>query len=697
MAKNILYHFLLGFELDALEQGIKIEHDVNKNNVAYYRIPLPENDSFNTLTLKLLNHHISIYCNESDSNPFLSQYHYTGHFADSQGNTWRSHVFYNERDAIIHSDHSVTSQLPPCSSSYAVEESLIKPPFSEEHVAYIAEAAIKPIMSTLRTSFISRVNALEQDYQRLENEACLLSAAPHGEKYKAKLFEVRAVLQKLSPLVRHSYYEAIQKFINCLLDNLKTRAQTPIDSSEPERFSAPQDKSISFFSAASSSVPKKSKELPSLDRKIDAFAQHFASLKHESLEVRSRLFPDLYSSLNAFYLPDAFGKTSPLSEKELIQLHQLHSELISQGAQDFKFCLLKGSKAHFELASNMKIFHQLLSVQNLELALHIRGKDLLDFILQYGDKSLLKMSLNVRSKSFRSPVHACIDLHSPAMSMQDCLSVLLKHGASLYQRAENGLPLGHVILSDKTSSLRRALPSTLLDSPEFFTHLIATLSQRLQSLPDLTEYERLNLRNALKEYKYKKINAEWVRYLQQFTASRSVLSPVDNNSAVKYIQEEAPVHLRKVMDDLDFLRTDSKKRKLEIKYLSLCTEQDRYQWLLANGNYLKIAVDVINELNVYKELVNLMPYEMFKEHLVNSLAIKTQEIETAINCLLAERTSGKRKPSSRRSIAGELLTKEIQQEHAALNKNIGLLKMNKHLFIQSEAEETHEEIQKLTP
>ncbi|MCL5272267.1 MAG: hypothetical protein M1486_02945 [Gammaproteobacteria bacterium] len=72
MAKNILYHFLLGFELDALEQGIKIEHDVNKNNVAYYRIPLPENDSFNTLTLKLLNHHISIYCNESDSNPFLS-------------------------------------------------------------------------------------------------------------------------------------------------------------------------------------------------------------------------------------------------------------------------------------------------------------------------------------------------------------------------------------------------------------------------------------------------------------------------------------------------------------------------------------------------------------------------------------------------------------------------------------------------
>lgn len=93
MSKNTLYQFLIGFESQVQEQGVKIEYDINRKGIVYIRIPFTISDVLCISDLRLKNHHLSIYSNEDNANPFLSQYHYTCIIEDNQGFTWRSHIF----------------------------------------------------------------------------------------------------------------------------------------------------------------------------------------------------------------------------------------------------------------------------------------------------------------------------------------------------------------------------------------------------------------------------------------------------------------------------------------------------------------------------------------------------------------------------------------------------------------------------
>lgn len=679
MAKNTLYQFLVAFKPQIQEQGIIIEQSVNRHGVAYALIPLPTNDSFNSATLTLLNHHISIYCTENDSNPFLSQYHYTACVSDNRGSVWRAHVFFNERDLIVHNDFLLLSQ-PSTSMATVSNEENLTPLFSDEPILLMAETAIQSIMPTLRASFVNKVLVLEQEYQGLEKEASILSVNPFAEEYRLKLAELSSVLKQLSPLVRHSYYEGIQKFINSLLANLAPQAQPQADPSMAE--SSSQEKSWSFFTSTTNNIPRERKKLRPDDykteAKIEELVKNYSKLKGLSTEERARQFPDLYAQLNALHLDI---ETISLSAAALAQLHQLHREMLTQGEHDFKYCLLKGSTAHFEIAAKMKPFHHLLSTQNLELALHIRNKNLLDFILHYGDDSLIKMPISVKNKLFRSPVHACVDLDSPSTPMQECLKVLLIHGASLYQRDNDGLPLGHTIMSRKSSTLRYALYSysrsdAITDSPHFYSHLIATLRQRLQCNPGMERDEQLGLIHAIKEYKYRKVAAEWSKFLQNYPASKSILLAVKDGGLL--FSEKTPPVLIKLIDDLDYLKISAKKSKLEVYYLSNCSDKDRAQWFLEKGVFYRDSVKNVDVIMPYDNLLGLIPFEVFKTKMINDLESQIMSIQTAIDFLNLETSSGKGKKNtkvlSQRTLASKYLQKEMEQSQMQLNRTINILK-----------------------
>lgn len=104
MSRNPLYHFLKSFPHYAEAIGLKPEHDLNRNNQAYVRLPLRNDMDVSLGKLRLQNHHISIYQNEDQDNPWLSQYHHTAYFIDDFDNLYQSHVYFNEKETVIHSD-----------------------------------------------------------------------------------------------------------------------------------------------------------------------------------------------------------------------------------------------------------------------------------------------------------------------------------------------------------------------------------------------------------------------------------------------------------------------------------------------------------------------------------------------------------------------------------------------------------------
>lgn len=676
MAYNTLYQFLFGFK----PPGITIEHGKNRRDVAYIRIPIATTDASNTPNLGLQNHHISIYSNEDSTNPFLSQYHYTSTITDNRGITWYSHVFFNERDSVIHSDHrSISPSMASSSTDPAIESQTI-PLFLDEQIILIAEKTTKSIMGKLRACFTNKISSLEQDYQRLEKEASDLSVDPFGEEYRTKLEEICVVLQNLSPLVKHSYYNDIQKFISGLLHRVNRPAQAETHAYEAN-CSSSHENSLSFFRDAPVTIPKKHKKIPTIDSKANALIEKFESLKSAPFNQRAREFPDFFAQLNTFYLPQAYGRTAPLSASILIRLRQLHHNLLALGQQDFQWCLLKGDELHFELASKMKVFHQLLSAQNLELALHMGNSDLLEFILTYGDSSLIKMPVSVKDKVFRSSVHACVGLDDASTPMQNCLTVLLGHGASLYQRADNGLPLGHVILSNKKSTLRHGLNylGSPLESPDFFTHLIACLTQRLKSQPEMDEIEKLYLNRSMEEYEYKKTIARSTKCVQQYSPSSY------RDLAVSYkVSKDIPTILKQLEDDLDILRIHVIQCELEMEYWALCTKKDRDNWFKANKKYSQESLASARMCATYQKQLQL-PIEQLKEMFIQITNSKIQSLQAALESLRKEVSlrKGKKASSSHSTRAGTFLTQTIWDRQAALSQQVDVIKERMNAKSQS--------------
>ncbi|CDZ78431.1 hypothetical protein BN59_02741 [Legionella massiliensis] len=639
VAKNTLYQFLLSFKQEAAERSIRIEQDSNRKQVPYLRISLPEIDS---TPLKLLAHHISVYASESESNPFLSQYHYTGMFMDEHGHTWKAHLYFNEEDLIIHSSYTPVKSSVVSSSTDTISHEPTKLPCRDEEMFPLVESVCKPVMSIIRARFNHKVSSLCEAYQRLEQEAAELSKDPRCPHYPTKLAEICEVLQELDPLVRHSNYWAIQKFIERLLGSIKTDLsplepiqEEPISMSSPSSSSSSSSsadhQSLSFFSQAPIK-PKKGRQLD--EQALEDLSLRFANLKVAKPEEQAQQFTYLFAKLNSLALL-ARGNT-------LARLHQFYQDMRIFGEQVYKRALLLG---YFEAAATMTMFHYLLSDQYMELALHLRKAPLLEFVLQYGDKSLLKRPVKVKDLAFPSSVHACIGLDKSSSPMQDCLAVLVKYGASMLQRFDNGLPIGHIILSRKQSTLMGALdryPDSTYYCPAFFNHLISALTVFINSHPEMSEEERESLEASIKFYFLKKTAANWTQYMQTSAAGRKYLKDI---RARKDFIDKFP-NLGKIMNDFDLLVLVAEEQELEMQYLQRCSESDRQRWFKSSGAIAKanIDADIVS-------LLETMPSEAWKQVMLNQHSKGIATLNLAYETLLQEnkikRKSNHQTPRSR--------------------------------------------------
>lgn len=654
MPNNTLFHFIKTNTpslASLLGRGVRIVPDTNKDGHHYLRFdlvpvgPFALGDGEHRYTLQA--HHISVYEMEHSSTPELSQYHYTAYFQDTDGSRYQLHVYFNDQDEIV---------IQPAFSKIDGAGDCVSVAAQSMHEQFIdlAIRTVKPVIGLARQQLGITVAGLLLHCRTLEEEAYKLSAsiAEHPEVYGAKLEELCLALQNLIPLSRHDHYQKKEQFIQQMIVALKrpiATVHTASGAATEEREASP---------AAGAVVPSREAVLDApplilLDERIETLVTRFSELNDRDELIYANA---LSAILNEIYelsvlLTEEHNAASPLA---LNKLQKLHSDVCSVGEKLFARLLLR---EEFALLEKLPAFYYLLTDKYLTYALQTRKHQLLDFILTHGDFVLNDHPLIIKGKTYPSAVHYCFGEDSESTPMCDCLSVLMKHNASIIVPNQRGLPIAHLILSTIDHPLKRAfispeVKSKTLYSVSFYERLIAELTRYLAK-PSLDVTERLVIEREINIYKNELLI---LKSSHEGGRLRKAVSDLSENPYIKlYID-----HLKR---DPEFIRlnemlklyrntlfrklTHKEKMVIENKSADLMHDVDAYLQHLDLGfcsyndikhsslNYLRDAIEVFKKrdrlVDVQRELKK--PRYGHVSKAVRALVEEEQELIRTINIL----------------------------------------------------------------
>ncbi|HHT0593334.1 TPA: hypothetical protein ACTXXA_002246 [Legionella anisa] len=520
MAKNTLFNFLFKNATTVqLPQGHKLVLGTNKESQNYYRIECPEQvnvvvkDKENEYELD--NHHVSVYQNEYRDNPKLSQYHYTAEFTNRLGGRYRLHVYFNAFDNLL---PNIAFEKETNNGYELIDSKDLKKQF-----IILALKHTAPLIKNLRQQHNETIRVLEARYNEYDERLAELFDSRKEDTIEALKITKAAcdVLRELIPLVRSSNYAKVLRFHEIAAHFLREQRSiqiaagatsrledlhhTSIDAHEDisSRTEAPRPAvsaveapaaDVTFSQAGvvatvdDAALPKMKKNASKksntrathkLDLELKKLSSECAKLSEYPKEVQTKKIEQLLSKTYAIGLI----YEHQIKLKHLQQLQKIRRDLHKLGASLLPNLLLS---KQFELAGLLTSFHHLLRDEKyLGLALQTRNSELLDFILEYSDIDVNNQPVTVHKTSYHSAVHACFYEHSSSTSMIECLSVLIKHGASLFvpDNKNKGLPIAYSILSGNTHPLFKALlinRDKTIDSIDFLKNLTILLHAYLE-------------------------------------------------------------------------------------------------------------------------------------------------------------------------------------------------------------------------
>ncbi|CDZ79044.1 hypothetical protein BN59_03360 [Legionella massiliensis] len=560
MAQNNLFNFIAtnfaSLKAIFLAQDINLKEDENLQGKSYYRFDLP----FQHLTLsteeqayRLKGHHISIYQTENGANPALSQYHYTAYFNDKAGNSYQLHVYFNAEDKLtmqplLSIRDSQSGRFTPISSE----------DFDEQFIS-LAVSSMRPTIGLLRKQLSDKVSSLKTSFQQFEANARQLSETldSNPNLYIKALTKVENALALLIPLVPHSDYESRKSFIGQMRVNVQrlycddTKVDEPSKGKEKEKVKLrkvqPQTTKLSQNHHTLFRSSRKADTL--FVQELDALILSLSQLPEVADQPAhlKQIFPRVYQLALLLEL-----EAEQPSADCLRKLKKLHSALHSEG-ENLLLSLLKERK--FEQARELSPFFYIFDIKNLNLALQSRNHELLDFLLATNNFMINTQPVIIKGVTYPSAVHYCFNRHSQNTPMQDCLAVLIKHGASLLVKGDNGLPIGHTILTTPEHPLKRALESNK-DNLSFYKQLIVELNRYLKET-EVEEAQQHELNQSIRYYQHcvERLNA-----LNQVTKSRTEKNfLLDKFSSLRSKYSEGPVHnlINKLENDKEFLEVSN--------------------------------------------------------------------------------------------------------------------------------------------
>lgn len=490
MATNKLYNFFERFynvlkENNSFKpKSLVFKKNTENQSCAFYELSLTRPFTLidkQQQNLKLIEHHLSFFADQEESNPHLSHYHYTAYFENSAGAKYQLHVYFNQKDQLT------------CPPELVLIESKTKQNLSEKDANTLSQLAVNQSMEIIAEIRVQR-NALLAEYviqfETAELQLCELSASlpENYAAYKSKLDESLILLSHFSAHHDNPKYEATSRLLRRIdsflsISNLSAK-KLIIDEVDAVVMDDP-----------TSSI----KVTPSLDntQNLRTLIEEVRTAKNVYLSAEKE---DKLNRLEAFH--NLSNEVLLLSEEpqftptanELHQLQSLADESQSASRGLLEHYLVLGQ---LDKASRLKNYINPIPEKLVKLALIKGNAELLDFILTHGDFPINTFIV----ASNQNPVQYCVTNDAPEKPKAACLAVLIKHGASLMIQGANGLPLAHTILSEN-ANLRQVLHDQAqhtIGQRRFYQNLIQELKQYLnQEERDEETTAKLNL--AIEQY-----------------------------------------------------------------------------------------------------------------------------------------------------------------------------------------------------
>ena len=481
-------------------------------------------DDVNVQSYKLTSHHISVYEFQDKSKPHLSQYHYTAYFENRQDQQFRLHVYFDQNDQLttapVFAELQGNNEYISQSTTAVFAEMLYE--FAMAHCAHF--------MGEMRTQFSADLNRLKQAYNKTEQFLAELSQDLQRNRasYLISLKQAISCLDKLSVLQDDLHYKATARFLKRLEQSmLLTPQELPklLPSAEEKEQETNNSAQMPVGSQSLADTEKlwRQKEIANLcqllvsqhhfDENLEFVKDLLRFKKPENLESLSsdqleqtclslvrqakqliieiekyysstpkisfKTQLDIFNILNQlaqdlYRFIDSSKLTFPLSEVQHIQFLQCK---VYEHGKKLLATLLIGNQ--FDLADKLIGFAKSLPDSLFKMALVKGDARLLDYLLTQGDFAINTYIV----KDNLTPVLFCFYHHSATSSKVDCLSVLIKHKASIMVAARDGLPVAYHISQQESHPLYKALLANdkdYLGRPEFYKTLICYLNNHLK-------------------------------------------------------------------------------------------------------------------------------------------------------------------------------------------------------------------------
>lgn len=451
-------------------QCFQLNQNLEGRQYILYNLPLLPT----TLILKtekgsfyLKSHHVSFYEFQDDHDPRLSQYHYTAYFNDQDSKEYQLHVYFNQNDQLttepVFSFRNETNQY----SNMTVDNKF------SENLIWLAIDKSFAIIAELRKQQQDGLLVFEKDYAALERqlEDFSIDLATHYEVYQTLLQETLQVLQYLADYHDNSQYEVLLNLFKKIEKSLAIQKTTLVEQNVMD------DESISDSDTLSSITITKKLHHESKIKEKSQLLQAAVTAKDLLLSSKNDVYDNQVTRFLAFHdrLADllllATHENSEMSSDDLQHIQSLMSIKSSKAKELLIELLLKNQ---FELAYHLRQFANLIPDNCFRIALMKGNARLLDFLLTH--KHFAINTFIVRDNL--SPVLFCFLKNNEEVPQVDCLSVLIKHHASIFIAAPDGLPVAHHIFNNSNHPLRKALidnTATALGRKSFYQSLVNSI------------------------------------------------------------------------------------------------------------------------------------------------------------------------------------------------------------------------------
>lgn len=497
MLLNKLYRFI-NEPFNALSNNQSLDKDrfhfkpvQKQQNYIIYELPVDHRITVaesKTQQYVVRSHHISFYKTQDDRNPCLSQYHYTAYLQDNSKKVYQLHVYFDHHDQLT---TDPLFSIEDENGSYVTQN--VKAEFSHA-LDQLAMDKSNNFIAELRRQYQNFLNKLETRYNELEQELRNLSSdlMANRDAYLALLKDAMVILNQLSDYHSNTQYGAILTLFTRIEKALLIAPETPrVTGNDDNVVEKTVEVGVEVNNNASppTTAPEITKKsIKTLIQQALVSQAAFLALPssayyEEQLKFFHSLLEDAQTALIA--TEDDHYDVTP-NDLQIIQT--LLSKSTTEAKRLLTHLLLND---RFDLTESLKPFVSAIANHFIGFSLCRGNATLLDFLLSNSD---FPINTSYVTENL-SPVLFCFLKHTPKTPKTACLSVLIKHNASLMVKTEDGLSVAYHILNTCQHPLREALaenPKKTLANQRFFKAVISEIENYIsQSNPDKIKRDKL--------------------------------------------------------------------------------------------------------------------------------------------------------------------------------------------------------------